>query len=309
MKTNGTRPPALQRQPAAAAAGHRGVPWRAASQGDAVGQRLSRPTQFHQSPRMVSQRRAIDATFGQAVQPRTADVPRATMGARDAVLQGMFDLTAVPRQSKNRGGVTAGYTAAPNIADLHIAAGANLAGELMQNFLMTLWEVRDTLQARQAAGGPAGTVEMHPGGSQVLKMTMEMLGEAVGQNPARQQARAAKHLRQVNNLPLTTGNNVLDGTVVPEHVRYRDSLIGVGGVTMNPVGGGTTGGTVDMLQNNAAGAAERALYDTALATLQPFMSINVTITLPVLLGIIGMLEGRMSNFQRWALQAKYALLG
>ena len=231
------------------------------------------------------------------------------MGPHDAVLQGMFNLTAVPRQSKNRGGVTAGYTAAPNIADLHIAAGANLAGELMQNFLMTLWEVRDTLQARQAAGGPAGTVEMHPAGSQVLKMTMEMLAEAVGQNPALQNAQAAKHLRQLNNVPLTANNNVLDATVVPEHVRYRDALIGVGGVTMNPVGGGTTGGTVDMLQNNAGGAAERVLYDTALATLQPFMSINVTITLPVLLGIIGMLEGRMSDFKRWALQAKYAVFG
>lgn len=39
------------------------------------------------------------------------------------------------------------------------------------------------------------------------------------------------------------------------------------------------------------------------------MSINVTITLPVLLGIIGMLEGRMSDFKRWALQAKYAVFG
>ena len=151
---------------------------------------------------------------------------------------------------------------------------------------------------------------MRPGGSQVLKMTMKMLGEAVGQAPHLQTARTAKGLRQQNNLPLGTGipapqiNDVLDSTVVPEHIAYRNSLVGVAGVTMIPIGGGTSVGTVDMLHGGGA-AAERALYDTALATLQPFMSIAVTISLPVLNSVIAMMEGKMKLFQRLGLKAKY----
>jgi hypothetical protein len=230
-----------------------------------------------------------------------------------AVLQAVFSQTTPGLQTHVHGGVTSNYDIATNTADLHIAAGANAAGNLMADFLIALWEIRDTIVAGQTRNPLVpGGVEMHPGGSQVLKMTMEMLGEAVGQAPHVQTAQTLKGIRQTNNLPLGAGipaaqiNDVLDSTIVPEHRAYRDSLVGVAGITMNPVGGGTSGGTVDML-HGAGAAAERTLYDTALATLRPFMSINVTITLPVLQQVIAMMEGKLSFFQKLALKAKYML--
>jgi hypothetical protein len=161
------------------------------------------------------------------------------------VLQAVFSQTTPGRQTSIHGGVTAGYDIAINSCDLHIAAGANAAGNMMGDFLTALWEARDTIAAGKARN-PAvpGGVEMHPGGSQVLKLTMEMIGEAVGQGPDKQNAQAAKDLRQQNNLALGAGipagqiNDILDSTIVPEHTAYRDSLIGVAGVTMNPIGGG-----------------------------------------------------------------------
>ena len=63
-----------------------------------------------------------------------------------------------------------------------------------------------------------------------------------------------------------------------------------------------------MLHGGGA-AAERVLYDTALATLRPFMHISVTITLPILNQVIAMIEGKLKFFQKLALKAKYALNG
>ena len=64
-----------------------------------------------------------------------------------------------------------------------------------------------------------------------------------------------------------------------------------------------------MLQNNLAGSNERTAYDTALATLQPFMSIAVTINLQVLNRVIAMLETRAGWFRVMTLQAKVKLKG
>ena len=64
-----------------------------------------------------------------------------------------------------------------------------------------------------------------------------------------------------------------------------------------------------MLQNNLAGSNERTAYDTALATLQSFMSIAVTINLQVLNRVIAMLETRAGWFRVMTLQAKVKLKG
>jgi hypothetical protein len=220
-----------------------------------------------------------------------------------AILQGVFSQAPdAGVQDSIHGGVKSQY-------DSHIEAGANTDGNMMQDFLMALWEAKDTITAGQSR--VPGGVFMRPGGSQVLKLTMEMLGEAVGERVQLAAARNAKAVRKKANEPLwvddseNTHNEIIDATVVPEHLAYRDALIGVRGIEMKPSGGGTSGATQDMLGNTAKAVSERELYDKALMALKPCMSISVTIDLATLNRIIAMMEGNIKRLKLLYLKALY----
>jgi hypothetical protein len=223
-------------------------------------------------------------------------------------VQRKWSQTEAKVQDSHHGGVKSQYTAGTNVVELHIDAGANEAGSMMQDFLLALWEARDAMTLGQARG-VNGHLFMRPGGAQVLKMTMEMLGEALGNADGKAAAQELKGDRQKNKAPMTADNDTLDKTILPEHKAYRDSLVGAPGVTMAPIGGGTSGGTVNMLAASDDGAAERRLYDEAVFGLKPMMGLSVTVELAQLNSIIGMMEGKMKLFQKLALKAKYAAKG
>src|SRR5690606_27075987 len=121
--------------------------------------------------------------------------------------------------------------------------------------------------------------------------------------------RNAKRVRNEAKEAATAGDDILDHRLAPEHLSYRNSMVGVAGISMNPIGGGTSGGAQDMLANNQAAQNERALYDTAINGLSPFLSIAVNINLAVVNQVIGMMEGKVSFFKLLYLKAKYAKNG
>jgi hypothetical protein len=231
------------------------------------------------------------------------------------VLQAVFSQNpADGLQESHHGGVKSQYDTPNNLIELHIEAGANAEGEMMQDFLMALWEARDTITAGQHRN--AGGVFMRPGGAQVLKMTMELLGEALGQGAHLAAARNQKTARKSANIPLwvdPTGrnaqNDILDTTVVPENLSYRNAMVGAPGIDMRPIGGGTSGGSVNMLANTPAALNERALYDAALIGLRPFMSLGITISLATVTQVIDMMEGKIGFFKTLYLKALYVKNG
>ncbi len=241
----------------------------------------------------------------QAVSITTAPLAAGTQSPL-AVVQGQFSQTAVGVQTEHFGGVRCQYSAAVNEIEFHIDAGANDGGNLMQDFLIALWAARDTIAAGQ--GRAAGHVIMHPGGVQVVKMTMEMLGEALGRGPNLEGARRAKANRKREGLNPSQGvregmeNDVLGEPVVAEHLAYRDSLVGVGGVSMAPVGGGTMAGDTNMLDE--ANDEIRASYDLAVGQVRHALSLNVTLDLPALRTVITSIESGLKWYQIAALKVK-----
>jgi hypothetical protein len=234
-------------------------------------------------------------------------------------VQRVFSQTAARIQDSHHGGVHSQYDAAQNLIDLHIDAGANNEGKLMQDLLLALWEARDTLTAGEARAVPVpGHVFMRPAGARVLKMTMENLGEALGTDPSLTNARQLKRWRQARRAPLGTHipqdrrEDTIDSTIAPEHISYRNALVGAAGVTMSPIGAGTSGGYVDMLAAGAPGTPqhdERVAYDTAINLLTPFMSIAVEIDLTRVNEVISMLEERAEWWDLMLLRARYLVLG
>lgn len=222
------------------------------------------------------------------------------------VLQGRFSQTALNLQTEHFGGVRCQYSAAENEIEFHIDAGANAGGNLMQDFLIALWAARDAITAGQARH--AGHVIMHPGGVQVVKMTMEMLGEALGQGPNLAAAREAKLGRKREALNPSQGvpegmqDDVLGEPVAAEHLAYRDSLVGVGGVSMAPVGGGTMLGDTDMLEE--ANDEMRASYDLAVGQVRHALSLNVRLNLAALGTVITSIESGLKWYQIAALKVK-----
>jgi len=225
-----------------------------------------------------------------------------------AVLQRAFLQNVRQLQESHHGGIKSQYDSGRNVVELHVEPGANAEGRMIPDFLAALWEARDALSMgwQRAQGG----LFMRPGGAQVLKMTMEMLGEALGRESSLALPRRLKELRKQVGQPLGVGiqpkdrNDTLDSTVVPEHLGYRDSLIGAAGVTMAPIGRGTSGGTEDMLPTTANAAAERAQYDQALNALTPLMSLAVTLDLNAVNGLISKIESQMTWWQLASLRAK-----
>jgi len=237
------------------------------------------------------------------------------------VIQGVFvQDPANEKQTSSHGGVKADYTYSTNLVEFHIAPGANDKKKLPQDFLIALWEARDALTAgeNRVPVGVPGSIFMRPGGAKALKMTMDILGEAFGGGDLLDTARSAKGLRKKVDAPLGIGipeenrDLTLDNTFVPEHLAYRDSMIGTAGVEMKPagsVGSGTSGGTVDMLQDNVAGAAERLAYDAALMRLHKQMTIVTTLTLPAVTSLITSIEASISSIKIIALKAKFKVFG
>ncbi|MBL1261872.1 MAG: hypothetical protein COB33_015255 [Thiotrichaceae bacterium] len=231
------------------------------------------------------------------------------------VIQAVFSQAAdAGIQESHHGGVKSQYDTALNLVELHIDVGANADGNMMQDFLLALWEARTAITAGQVRDAEvAGGVFMRPGGSQVLKNTMELLGESIGQGNQLIAARNANAVRKKADQPMWVDpsgddahDNIIDQTVVAEHLAYRNSMIGVDGIEMKPIGGGTSGGSEDMLADMVGAADERTLYNDALIGLSPFMSIAITINLAVVNQVIGMIEAKVGFFKRQLLKIKYA---
>ncbi|MGV8836098.1 hypothetical protein [Cellvibrio sp.] len=224
----------------------------------------------------------------------------------DELLQGKFSQTVQEIQTENFGGVRCQYSAAANEVEFHIDAGANADGSLMEDYLIALWAARDTLEAGQARA--AGHVVMHPGGVQVVKMTMEMLAEALGRGPNLKAARDAKAARKKQGLNPSEGvpngmeNDVLGAPVIAEHLAYRDALVGTQGVSMAPVGGGTMAGDTDMLDEG--NDEVRAAYDKAVGAVRHALSLNVRLDLNALKTLITSLESGLKWYQIGKLKVK-----
>jgi len=230
--------------------------------------------------------------------------------SQKTVVQAAFPQTPQPNiKERKHGGVASVYVYDENVIDLHIDAGANNNGELMQDFLAALWEARDTIRAGQTRG-VVGGVSMRPAGAQVLKMTMEMLGEAIGRGEPLVVARNAKRARRAAGEAPTAGNDSLDARFIPEHLSYRDAMIGVAGITINPIGRGTSGGQQDMLGDNLEAQAERRRYNAAIRAVdQVNISMQVRIDLAVLNQVIRMIEGKIGVFKLLYLKTKYKVQG
>jgi hypothetical protein len=218
------------------------------------------------------------------------------------VVQRAWSQTADKIQKTSHGGVNSDYTATINIVDIHIAAGANdvASGKnLIRDFLLALREARNAIAAGQSRA--PGGLNLQPAGAQVLKMTMELLGKGLGDPERLAVAESAQKARKDNATPITAGNDALDPTIAPEHQAFRNSLVGAPGVTMSPIGGQTTGGTVDMLTDDQAGRAERQRYDRSIDELTQLMSLRVTVDLAALGRIITMMESSLSWAEKIAL--------
>ncbi|MGF1937568.1 MAG: DUF4157 domain-containing protein [Nostoc sp. ChiQUE02] len=212
----------------------------------------------------------------------------------EQIIQRNLNGGAAPgRQSWQYGLVYGSYNTNTNVADAHIAVGGPGVSLTQGDMLAAIQDIYQAMQACQAAGGPAGSVQMHPQGAVALKTVVELLGSALGGWWGKAKAFYLKLKREKTQV-LTKGklSDELDPVIIPEHMAFLGALIAVGGVSIQPIIPGPT--TLaefnqNMLDNTPAGVARMAQYKAALDA-DTTVSLRVNVDQNVLPAVIAALQ-------------------
>lgn len=156
------------------------------------------------------------------------------------------------------------YRPATNEADMHVNA-ATLANPHLTaaDMLAAMRDVYQVMNANQPITGNVGVLDWRPTGAAVVKMVVQLLGEALGGRWNKYKARAKKIIRE--NLvtpPAVRDPDILSADILPEHKSYLKSLQGENRASIKPIIPGSTAAQFDqdMLENSPAGQQRLAAY-------------------------------------------------
>lgn len=266
----------------------------ASAQGEGPLQGRVQPTMHAMGAQALGPAQKVGANDEAPIQGR-ADLLQLWAGGKGVVQRVLNGAAAAGRQAWVHGLVNGGYDRATNTADAHIAVGGPDGHLTKASMLAAVQDIYQAMQAAVAAGGPAGTVEMHPQGAVALKTVIELLGSALGGWWGAAQA-AIKKLYREKTKTVTKSKlaDELDAVIIPEHMAFIGAMIGVGGVNIQPIipdGAPTTLAEFNqnMLANTSAGLARRNRYKAALEA-DTAVSLRVTVNQASLPAIIAALQ-------------------
>jgi hypothetical protein len=179
-----------------------------------------------------------------AAQTKAAgDTPRTNAGVPE-VIQCMFNPEADVRPEAGfrrvaiRHGLVHGtYEEESNSADLHVDAKSDGPGLRVVDMVGAAEEVYDLMMVRQRNNGPLGKFILHPTGAAIVKIVVELLGEALGGLLGKTKARAHKFYRKNLNRSAASSSmssEKLAPGVLNEHFSYLQSLAGSTSVGIIP---------------------------------------------------------------------------
>lgn len=131
-----------------------------------------------------------------------------------------------------QGLIKGSYTVKDNTADLHVNAKGDGAGLAPADMLAVAELLYDRMIATQKATGIRGRFMLHPTGAAIVKIMVNLLGEALGGRWSKMRARFAKATRKAITGPKSPDKlhlNILD-----EHFHYLQSLKGENAVAISP---------------------------------------------------------------------------
>jgi hypothetical protein len=216
-------------------------------------------------------------------------------------------LSAVPAvppvaQPILQGLIHGSYTNADNKADLHVNPKADGGPGLTRaDMLAVATDVEQAMRLRNVAGGPMGQLLLHPTGAAIVKIVVEMLGEALGGWWSKMAARVRKLARPAANAAAPRSADRLEQRILPEHFAYVDSLRGSNAVSIkprivsnNPAYKPTAADfDQDMMATSAAGNAKYAQYKAQASDINEELgaSLDITINADQLPAVITLLRG------------------
>ncbi|MFQ6027485.1 MAG: hypothetical protein ACE5Q6_08340 [Dehalococcoidia bacterium] len=262
------------------------------------------------SPEMVAQRQQIARMSGVVVpQEGALQVVQRTGGLSSTLeggdagttrtaeqpIQRVLNGNAAPGGQAWRYGLVHGtYDTNTNSTDAHIDVGGPGASLTRADMLAAVQDIYQAMQARQAAGGPAGWVDLNPQGAVALKTVVELLGASLGSWWGKVQAMTLKFAREkTQTVTKSKLAGELDPVIIPEHMAFLRAIVAVGGVSIKPIIPGTmTLAEFDqnILDNTAAGRARMAQYKAALEA-DTAVSMRVRVDQNVLPNVITTLRG------------------
>lgn len=203
-------------------------------------------------------------------------------------------------QDIHQGLIHGTYQAGANTADLHVAAGGGNQHLTAADMLTVAEDLEQAMRQRLAAGGPPGRISLHPTGAAIVKIVVEMLGEALGGWMGKMAARWKKLMRAQPTGVRSPDR--LDQNVLPEHFAYLESLRGSNRVSIkprimsqNPAHRPTLADyDQDMMATTAAGDAKYAKYKAQAEDLNEAMgsSLDIDIGADQLPDVIALLRTR-----------------
>jgi hypothetical protein len=187
-----------------------------------------------------------------------------------------------------------------NSADLHVDKKGDGQGFPASDMLVVAKQMLQKMTQRKRDGGPTGVFILHPTGAAIVKIMVQLLGEAMGDPEVTELAHKAIKSRKfwekldVFGKKREMSQDLLDPTVHLEHFEYLRSLAGVEGLEIMPILRGTKTEkefNQNILAATKEGVARLKAYKQAVEDQEYGVSLNVNISAEKLPDVIRVLEG------------------
>ncbi|QHI36236.1 hypothetical protein IMCC3317_15950 [Kordia antarctica] len=211
----------------------------------------------------------------------------------DTVVQAVLDPTVATGDQDFTFGLLHGtYRPATNLADMHVNA-ATLANPHLTaaHMLAAMNDVQQAMIANHGVTGNVGTLDWRPTGAAVVKLVIELLGEALGGFWNKRLARLKKFKRKkLETPPVVRNEDALSADVLSEHKSSLKSLQGENKVSIKPIIARSTLAEFnqDMLENSPAGKARLTAYEQLIDAGLP-TSLRIEIhhnQIPAIIGVL-----------------------
>lgn len=186
-----------------------------------------------------------------------------------------------------------------NSVDLHVSSKGEGPGFSTADMTLAAQKAFQKMTQRREDGGPVGKFILHPTGAAVVKIMVQLLGEALGDPALIELAhnsikwrKLREKMRVFKQKPMSA--DMLDTSVHAEHFAYLRSLAGAAGLTIAPILKGTKSEAEfnqNMLEQTALGAARLKAYADAVEKQEYGVSLNIQISADRLLDMLRLLEG------------------
>lgn len=124
------------------------------------------------------------------------------------------------------------YTIKNNTADLHVNAKGDGAGLSPADMLAVAELLYDRMMTVHATTGIRGRFMLHPTGAAIVKIMINLLGEALGGTWSKLLARGSKLVRKAITEPKSPDK--IHPNILSEHLHYLESLRGENAVAISP---------------------------------------------------------------------------